>query len=128
MDDNGIDGNNQIRFFAFGRDIDNDHPLMNPDLDRCEADTGSVIHGLGHVPDQVRDLFIDYGNRSRFLFQFRVRIGKYSSYHTVPCLLNLFPLYKFGQENANFSLPAGRGTCGRTISCPEFPVRIRQVS
>jgi hypothetical protein len=73
--DHGIDQAQRL-VLVLG-EVDDDHPAMNVDLGRGQADAGCRVHGLEHVVDQLAHGFVDLVDRGRTGPQARIREVEY---------------------------------------------------
>ena len=57
-------------------DVDHDHALVHVDLRGGQADAGRVVHGLGHVGDQLLHARVENGDRLGDLVQARIGVAQ----------------------------------------------------
>ena len=74
----GTDDKGQLFEIIANRAIQrsSDDPLVDIDLRRSQADTRSVIHGIGHIGDQFLQAGVKYGNRLGNFVQARIGIAQ----------------------------------------------------
>ena len=83
MNNDRVDGDNQIGRLIFARYVDNDDALVDADLGRCQTDPRGGIHGCGHVPDEFADRIVNNCYRGGFFPELGVRVGENSANHSV---------------------------------------------
>lgn len=70
-----VDQRQGPRLLVFARHVENQQTARNPDLDGCEANAGSVVHGLEHIVDQPTQVRVEALDRSRDGAQQGIRQG-----------------------------------------------------
>ena len=69
-----INYDTEIAAFLFGSDIEDDYPVEGAYLVSGQPDARSLIHGVGHIVDETKNIIGNPFNRSSLFLQHRLGI------------------------------------------------------